>query len=227
MSPANERRRYTVTPSLIGWAHTQKNPWRLLYEILDINHWHVVECHTFKIAVYFWFIFSKYIRYEWVKKENTAIWYESTRVIWDLIWNSPCIYICIHHLTLESNIKYKLLSSKAVKIFITNSLWSPSSLILQGNSLTWYFSWNWFGIMCIYSVVDPYIIMQYLLTGRNCPKVLFLIKSCFCGLCNDIICDMDLMASSHYLNQCWLVIKGVLWHSPESNFTRRGHKLYL
>ena len=30
-----------------------------------------------------------------------------------------------------------------------------------------------------------------------------------------------LTASSHYLNQCWLIIKGqgVLWHSPESNFT--------
>ena len=28
-----------------------------------------------------------------------------------------------------------------------------------------------------------------------------------------------LMAPSHYLNQCWLIIKGVLWHSPESNFT--------
>ena len=27
------------------------------------------------------------------------------------------------------------------------------------------------------------------------------------------------MAPSHYLNQCWLIIKGVLWHSPESNFT--------
>ena len=24
--------------------------------------------------------------------------------------------------------------------------------------------------------------------------------------------------------QCWLVIKGVLWHSPESDFTRSAHK---
>ena len=28
-----------------------------------------------------------------------------------------------------------------------------------------------------------------------------------------------------YLNQCWLVITGVLWHSPESNFARSAHKL--
>ena len=27
-----------------------------------------------------------------------------------------------------------------------------------------------------------------------------------------------LMTPNHYLNQCWLTIKGVLWHSPESNF---------
>ena len=25
--------------------------------------------------------------------------------------------------------------------------------------------------------------------------------------------------TKHYLNQCWLLISGVLWHSPESNFT--------
>ena len=31
MRPANERRRYIVTSSLIGWAHTQNNPWTLLF----------------------------------------------------------------------------------------------------------------------------------------------------------------------------------------------------
>ena len=29
-----------------------------------------------------------------------------------------------------------------------------------------------------------------------------------------------LMAPSHYLNQCWLMISDVLWHSPDSNFTK-------
>ena len=28
-----------------------------------------------------------------------------------------------------------------------------------------------------------------------------------------------LMAPSHYLNQCWLIISEVLWHSPGGNFT--------
>ena len=27
-----------------------------------------------------------------------------------------------------------------------------------------------------------------------------------------------LMAASHHLNQCWLIISGVCWHSPGSNF---------
>ena len=27
MCPANERRRYNVTSSLIGWAHSQNDPW--------------------------------------------------------------------------------------------------------------------------------------------------------------------------------------------------------
>ena len=29
MRPANERRRYIVTASLIGWVHTQNDPWRM------------------------------------------------------------------------------------------------------------------------------------------------------------------------------------------------------
>ena len=34
------------------------------------------------------------------------------------------------------------------------------------------------------------------------------------------------MAPSHYLNQCWLLISEVLWHSPEGSFTR-GHATIL
>ena len=34
-----------------------------------------------------------------------------------------------------------------------------------------------------------------------------------------------LTAPSPCLKQCWLIIKSVLWHSPENNFTRIGHEL--
>ena len=35
-----------------------------------------------------------------------------------------------------------------------------------------------------------------------------------------------LRAPSHYLNQCWLMISEVLWHSPDSNFTENAYKIY-
>ena len=36
----------------------------------------------------------------------------------------------------------------------------------------------------------------------------------------------SLGAPSHYLNQCWLIFKGVLWRPPEveNNFTRNVHE---
>ena len=35
-----------------------------------------------------------------------------------------------------------------------------------------------------------------------------------------------LTAPSYYLNQCWQIIRKVLWHSPESNFTRHAWDTY-
>ena len=35
-----------------------------------------------------------------------------------------------------------------------------------------------------------------------------------------------LTAPSHYLNQCWLMISGVLWHSPDSKFTENTQDIY-
>ena len=35
-----------------------------------------------------------------------------------------------------------------------------------------------------------------------------------------------LMAPSHYLNQCWLIIREVVWHSHESNFTGNVQDIY-
>ena len=36
-----------------------------------------------------------------------------------------------------------------------------------------------------------------------------------------------LVAPSHYLNQCWLILKGDMWPSPESNFTKSAHGINL
>ena len=37
MRPANERRRYNVTSSLIGWAHTQNDPWCVPTNTVDMD----------------------------------------------------------------------------------------------------------------------------------------------------------------------------------------------
>ena len=34
------------------------------------------------------------------------------------------------------------------------------------------------------------------------------------------------LAPSHYLNQCWLIISEVLWHSPEGNFIGNYQDIY-
>ena len=42
MRPANERRRYTVTPSLIGWVHTQNDPWQVFVGVESVQvFWNV------------------------------------------------------------------------------------------------------------------------------------------------------------------------------------------
>ena len=35
-----------------------------------------------------------------------------------------------------------------------------------------------------------------------------------------------LTAPSHHLNQCWLIISEVLWHSRDSNFTKNNSDIY-
>ena len=34
-----------------------------------------------------------------------------------------------------------------------------------------------------------------------------------------------LMVPNHYLNQCWLIINDILWHSPGGNFTRNARDI--
>ena len=55
MGPANERRRYLVTPSLIGWAHAQNDPciWTL-----EFQHWvQMFHLYTLWGIIYDWFIY--------------------------------------------------------------------------------------------------------------------------------------------------------------------------
>ena len=45
MRPANERCRYTVMPSLIGWAHTRNDPWTWQAWLTELYWW---DCDSWK-----------------------------------------------------------------------------------------------------------------------------------------------------------------------------------
>ena len=62
-------------------------------------------------------------------------------------------------------------------------------------------SWRKITRQLLYSVTHCGLVMSY--GDRSRPTLAQIMDCC-------------LMAPSHYLNQCWLIIKGVLWHSPAS-----------
>ena len=47
----------------------------------------------------------------------------------------------------------------------------------------------------------------------------------FCSILAQVMACC-LVAPSHYLNQCWVVISGVLWYSPEGNFRGNAQDNY-
>ena len=55
------------------------------------------------------------------------------------------------------------------------------------------------------------------------PVTWYMLCYCICF----IICMCRCMSCIYiYLNQCWIMISKVLWHSPDSNFTKK-HLRYL
>ena len=52
MGSANERKHYYVTPSLIGWAHTQNDPWFPWTLVLDVV-WYNIAPRSFEIKWWF------------------------------------------------------------------------------------------------------------------------------------------------------------------------------
>ena len=51
MHPANERQRYNVTLSLIGWVHSQYDPWLLLQQELPERIWYFQNGHFACVCV--------------------------------------------------------------------------------------------------------------------------------------------------------------------------------
>ena len=69
--------------------------------------------------------------------------------------------------------------------------------------------------------------LQLLVSTWTSGYLIHLSYSTYCGLpmpLNDINLGQNcLTASSLYLNWCWLIIQGVLWHSSEHSFARSAH----
>ena len=70
-------------------------------------------------------------------------------------------------------------------------------------------------------------IFHFMLMNTNCGKLHINIwrQGSRSTLAQVMACG--LMAPSHSLNQCWFITKGVLWHSPESNFIRGAYEVNL
>ena len=72
-------------------------------------------------------------------------------------------------------------------------------------------------ILIITKVMDQWDFMKYQFNSLEPSDAIWHQRS---GSTLAQVMAYCLTASSHYLNQCWLIISKVQWHPPESNFTK-------
>ena len=80
---------------------------------------------------------------------------------------------------------------------------------------------NKFDIVCILTVIKTDLV-SYSYVLRPCDVIWR--HGSRSTLAQVMACCLT--ALSHYLNQCWLMISEVLWHSPDSNFTENTSDIY-
>ena len=74
------------------------------------------------------------------------------------------------------------------------------------------------------TILNPFIIFFMLIESRTFvnslwPSDIIWRQGSRSTLAQVMACCLT--APSHYLNQCWLMISEVLWHSPDRNFTEK------
>ena len=91
MHPANERQRYNVRSSLLGWAHTQNDPWEFM-----LTTYYIIFIYNFLI----WGLYHVITVYSWII--GCARWghtYPRSRFWWGFDnhqWNMlQLIFLCI------------------------------------------------------------------------------------------------------------------------------------
>ena len=95
MCPANERWRYNVTSSLIGWAHSQNHPWETSIYIhqFDLSLSESIVCHNSRLL----YIVYKNNRAKTCMFYNQHVWVEgisfkSFRQLHVLVFSCPLTY---------------------------------------------------------------------------------------------------------------------------------------
>ena len=81
---------------------------------------------------------------------------------------------------------------------------------------------HWSLLFCVYCILAPADFHHIFNSLR--PSDAIWRQRTESTLANVMACC--LMAPSHYLNQCWLIISEVLWYSPEGNFTWNAQDIY-
>ena len=92
--PANERRRYTVTPSLIGWTHTQDN-------VNAIPHW-LDACTEWSLLPLQWITLYKYVCQLFLKSYSRQQLYVCICIRRKIVTSRPILGRKSHHQYFES-----------------------------------------------------------------------------------------------------------------------------
>ena len=164
------------------------------------------------------------------------IWFDpSTKSRWNWIWNNNirCLsytYVCWCSGDLRSwdisrhgidpqnwNIRF------VTPVCMSNGVSTSHSCIIVYDAIKTMYIQVLFQVVYFYKSSISYIHMHiHLMLFRLCKRAITSVEFTHCGLVTSTLVQVMaccLMATSHYLNQCWLIISEVLQHSHASNFT--------
>ena len=152
--------------------------------------------------------------------------HDFTYISYQLPLGMRWVSVCMSHMYRNNHKSHKW---KTLYINAFYSLWDHAYKIYQ-------FEWCFINIcflitkhikyetVCIFKV-GPFTSISSILSNR---KKLFLLLhlsiSSFIQHCEFIV--TVLMAPSHYLSQCWLIISKVKWHWSKGKFTRDNSAIY-
>ena len=101
MRPSNERRRYIVISSLIGWAHTQNDPW-ILSQVCQLSLTYCEVRISYRLLLFLSDILAQHYRSHGYR----CIYIYIYIYICIYIWEQWIINVTKHHITYHTCISY-------------------------------------------------------------------------------------------------------------------------